>query len=233
MRFLTRAAQILFERPLFRGACAGTAYIELIFSVPLLAMIGFGSLELANIYRVQQAISTVSWEGANAAFRGREDAGEAYRKCAFKSSRAQIESCLGSIADSASSNSMFALVNLNYAQRVTPGAELLLSVFGYDPVDRTVALVGQAGVNVNSGLTPLGNRSRFRVPPADALHPNWPVDLYRKIPAAEFALTGVNSNNRRLVVSEVFYRYNPFVSLRMPGYDSDMFKLSFYEVTVF
>lgn len=211
----------------------GTAYVELVLSLPLLLCLGFGSIELAQVYKMQQSTSTVSWEGANAGFRGREGFGDTYRQCAFKDTRTAVESCLGRVGDSASSASIYSLVNLNYAQRMIPGAEVVLSVFRYNPGDRSVELLGQAGIDTRTGKTPQGRISRYRMPPADPAHPNWPVDLYRRIPASTFSLSSLNEINRRVVVSEVFYHHTPLVSMTLPNYVSEMFNLNFYEVTIF
>lgn len=190
----------------------GTCYVELALTVPLLLCLSFGTLELSNLFRAQQILSSICREGANAAF----------RECA---SAPDVNVCLAQSWNKVQ----------GFASTVTPGAELVLSVYQLDSSSGTdqVKLLGLAGIDTRTGKTAIGqNVSRFTPGPADPQNPDPPNDLYRAIPHGSYPLNqSLTSVNRVLAISEVFYTYNPRVSSAGPLFR--LLPISFYEVSIF
>lgn len=190
--------------------------VELALVLPVLLSIIFGCLELAKIFKLEQVLSSMSREGANAAFRG----------CAPTTSPS---SCLSDVYASVTS----------YGNSILPGAELVLSIYDYNPPGpnpitqpATVTLRRIQGISLSTGLTPRGNRSRFVPAPLNPLHPNPPTDLFRPVPPGQFTLTSLTNANRVVTVGEVFYRYVPPINMpKLPFFK--YFSSSMYEVTVF
>ena len=190
----------------------GTCYIELALTVPVLLCLSFGTLELANLFRSQQILSSICREGANAAF----------REC---SSAPDMNTCLTQVWNKVQ----------GFASNVLPGSELVLSVYEFDSssgVD-TVKLLGVKGININTGKTQYGQHSsRYTPGPLDPENPDPPNDIFRDIDHDSYLLQqSLTSVNRVLAISEVFYTYNPRVGSAGPLFK--MLPISFYEVSIF
>ncbi|MBX7138314.1 MAG: pilus assembly protein [Oligoflexia bacterium] len=207
----------IFNRARSALSVRGTVLVELALVIPLAFSMIFGCLELSKMFRSQEILSAVTREGANAGFRecGQENNPEA--------------TCLPTVHDRI----------VTYSNSVLPGVETVISVYKYVPagpnplVDpESAQLVGIIGVNRETGKTAGGYSSHYVPGPLDPDAPDPETDMYRKVPLAAFPLNSLHDKNERIVISEVFYRYQPPVNSPALPFFRFLSK-QLYEVTIF
>ena len=160
----------------------GNATVELALVLPVLFLLGMASLDLSRTHAVHQTLSTLTREAANSVF----------REC---SELTTPSPCIAGFQSELAAQ----------ASTMIPGAQLIISIYKYDPITRRVT---RQAINPATGFTSQGDRTKYTANNV----------------ASQFRSIGVS--NPILVISEVFYKHSPITRF---GFSSG----NFYETTAY
>lgn len=156
----------LFKKLL--SSSSGTALTELAILLPIISLVGMISIDIANIFSINQRLNMISRESAN--FISRD--------CITLA-----DYCLSEIT--------------NQAAIVLPGSELVISVYQIDGA----SVITRSGVYPSTGQTASGKITKYN-----------PSTIAANV-------TSLNSLNKTVVISEVFYKHNPVVGFSILSKD--------------
>jgi len=209
--------------PHFSSTQSGTVMIELALVIPVLLAVIFGTFEISRVLQTDQALITFTRQCARSIFR---DCAEVTEDPFTPGS--EVQTCMNGVYDD-----MLALANL-----AVPGAEIIWSVYDYKqgkiafmgppPVleESTVTLLGINGVNIDSGKTSSGQRSRYTPP--------LPYPIFHQTAADDFPVVmmqgagTLGKTKDRIAICEAYATYRPVITSSLSVF-GDVLGLTRYE----